>query len=231
MINRSLAKFLSYRYQILAVVFILLAGGLVLLPKYEKHEGISPEELLSDAASPERYISTDDLADRIINQDPSLMLVDVRDEASYKQYTIPGAVNIPLEKLLDEESDPYINQNAYDIVFFSNDSFYADQAWMLCKRKNYKNLNVLKGGINQWYNTIINPEKPTENMPATAYDIYSARKAASMYFGVAYPEKIVVKSSPVKKKVTKTAPANTTSTPKKVVPVKKKKKAPIEGGC
>lgn len=229
MINRSLAKFLSHRYQILAIVFVVLAGGLVMLPKYEKHEGISPEQLLSDAVSPERYISTDELADRIINQDPSLMLVDVRDPESYRQYTIPGAVNIPLEKLFDEESDPYVNQNAYEIVFISNNNFYADQAWILCKRKKYKNLNVLKGGINQWYKTIINPDIPTENMTATAHELYSARKAASMYFGVSYPIKVVETKAAIQPKSKTVSTPKTT--PKTVVPVKKKKKAPVEGGC
>lgn len=73
MINRKLVKFLSFRYVILAFVIIILAGGLVLLPKFEKQEGIQPEKLLADAISPERYITTDELADRIINQDPSFI--------------------------------------------------------------------------------------------------------------------------------------------------------------
>ena len=226
MINRNLVKFLSHRYQILALVLVIIAGGLVLLPKYEKHEGISPEELLSEAVSPERYISTDNLAERIIAKDPSLLLIDVRDESSYKQYTIPGALNVPLDKLLDEDSDPYINQTAYDIVFFSNDNFYADQAWTLCKRLNYKNLKVLKGGLNQWYKTIINPEEPSEMMPRTAHEQYDFRKAASMYFGVAYPQKVATKSA-----APKTAAPVKTTTAKKVIPKKKKKKAPVEGGC
>ena len=227
MLNRKLVKFLSFRYIILAAILIVLAGGLVLLPKYEKHEGISPEELLSNAISPERYITTDELADRIINQDPSLLLVDVRNESDYKKYTLPGSINIPLKKVLDEDSEPYLYQDAYDVILFSNDNFHADQAWILCNRLGYQNLRVLKGGINEWYNTIINPKKPTENMDTNAFDLYSFRKAASMYFGVAYPEK-VVKKPVVKKYVPKASPAQA---PKKVIPIKKKKKMPVEGGC
>lgn len=229
MVNRSLVKFLSLRYKILALVFVILAGGLVLLPKYEKHEGISPEKLLSDAVNPERYISTDELADRIINKDPSILLIDVRDESSYKQYTIPGATNIPLSNLLDEDYDAYVNQNAYDVVFFSDDNFYSDQAWTLCNRLGYPNLHVLKGGVNEWYKTIINPEVPTENMPTNAHELYTFRKAASMYFGVAYPEK--VKKQTVVKKPTSFKTTQPAAAPKQVVPVKKKKKAPVEGGC
>ncbi len=219
MVKKKTAKFLAYRYMILAGILIVLAGGLVLLPKYEKHEGIKPEQLLSNVISPERYISTDILADKLINQDPSYLLIDVRDEESYTKYTLPNAVNIPLDKLLDEDFEMYLNQKQYNVVLFSNDHFYADQAWILCNRLGYKNLNVLKGGVNQWYNTIINPEKPIENMPAEAFELYTFRKAASMYFGVAYPEQYKTAT------VTKKEPA------KKVITVKKKKKAPAEGGC
>jgi hypothetical protein len=57
MINRKFAKVLSFRYKILALVFIVLAGGLVLLPKYEKHEGIKPEKLflLSNSKASEKH--------------------------------------------------------------------------------------------------------------------------------------------------------------------------------
>lgn len=228
MVNRKLVKFLSFRYVILAAVLIVLAGGLVLLPKHEKYEGINPESLLANAISPERYISTDELADRIINQDPTLLLVDVRDGNSFNKFTLPSAVNIPLDKVLEEDSEPYLYQDEYDVIFFSNDNFHSDQAWILCNRLGYENLNVLKGGLNEWYNTIINPKEPTENMASSEFEQYTFRKAASMYFGVAYPEKVVKK--PVVKKY---VPAKTTpvATPKKVVPKKKKKKMPVEGGC
>ncbi|TGV01473.1 rhodanese-like domain-containing protein [Flavivirga rizhaonensis] len=219
MINRKLVKFLSFRYVILALLFIILAGGLVLLPKFEKQEGIKPEQLLSNIISPERYITTDELADRIINQDPSLLLIDLRDEETFKKYSLPNAINMPLKNLFDEDSSAFLNQDAYDVVFFSNDNFDADQAWILCNRLDYKNLYVLKGGINRWFKTIINPPHPKENMPLEAFKLYATRKAASMYFGVAYPDQVKTN-----------VPKRPRPTPKKVITVKKKKKAP-EGGC
>lgn len=224
MLNRKLVKFLSFRYVILAVVFIALSGGLVVLPKYNQQEGIQPEKLLADAISPERYITTDELADRIINQDPSILLIDVRSKEDYTKYALPNAINIQLENILNEEFEGYLNQEAYDVVLYSNDNFKADQAWIICKRIDYKNIHVLKGGINEWYSTIINPIKPTELMASKAFDLYSFRKAASMYFGVAYPQKV-----PEKKVIVKAKPK--AAPPKVVVPKKKKKKMPVEGGC
>ncbi|HMR17142.1 MAG TPA: rhodanese-like domain-containing protein [Mariniflexile sp.] len=219
MIKKQTAKILAFRYKILALILVILAGGLVLLPKYQKNEGIKPEQLLANAISLERYIATDQIAHKLINQDPSFILVDVREETSFKKYSLPNAINIPLKKILDAESGAFLNQNQFDVVFFSNDNFEADQAWMLCNRLDYKNLRVLKGGINSWFKTIINPPKPTEDMPEEAHNLYTARKAASMFFGVAYPDQ--VQTDPLEK---------TQTAPKQIITVKKKKKA-AEGGC
>lgn len=217
----KLAKNNTFTYSILAIVLIIIAGGLVLLPKYPKQEGVKTEELLKRAISSERYISTDEVASILINQDPSYLFIDVRDEDSYNNYSLPNAINIPLKNLLDEDFEGYLNQEEYDVVLFSNDNFYADQAWILCSRLDYKNLRVLKGGIGEWFNTIINPKEPTENMASTDFDLYATRKASSMYFGVIYPDQINSESTVTVKKTTQ----------KKVVSVKKKKKAAAEGGC
>jgi hypothetical protein len=84
MIKKRTAKILSYRYVMMATVFIILAGGLVLLPKYEKSEGIPADKLLSNIVSLERYVSTDQISEKTISQDPSFILIDVRDVKSYK---------------------------------------------------------------------------------------------------------------------------------------------------
>lgn len=219
MVKKKVAKVLSFRYKILALILIVLAGGLVLLPKYQKQEGIKAEQLLSNIISPERYISTDQIAHKIINQDPSFILIDVRDSVSYNNYSLPNAINIPLKKLLDKDFEGYLNQNQFDVIFYSNDNFYADQAWVLCNRLGYKNLRVLNGGMNRWFATIINPVKPNEDVAAEEFELYSTRKAASMFFGVVYPDQVAEKSD------------MQISAPKKVITVQKKKKRAAEGGC
>ncbi len=220
MVKKKVAKFLSFRYKILALILIILAGGLVLLPKSPKQEGIEVEQLLSNVLSQERYISTDQIAHKIISRDPSFILVDVRDAENYNNYSLPNALNIPFANLLDEDYEAYLNQTQFDVIFYSNDNFYADQAWVLCNRLGYKNLRVLNGGMNKWYTTIINPTVPEEKMAAEDFELYSTRKAASMYFGVMYPDQGMAEDAEVPK------PA-----PKKIITVKKKKKKPVEGGC
>jgi rhodanese-related sulfurtransferase len=204
------------------ILLILFAVFLILkvLPEKDQAVGMTPDKLLSAILSQERYISTDEIADMIINRDPSIRLIDLRDQAIFDQYALPDAIHVPFPQLLEEKYDSILFQDQYDLVFISNDHLYADQAWALCTRLGLKHAYVLEGGMNAWFETIINPAEPREEMPEEAFELYAARKAASLYFGVHYPEPIpeVVKA-PVKR------------TPKKVVPVKKKKKLPVEGGC
>jgi len=220
MVEKKKAKLLAFGYKFLALILIILAGGLVFLPQHEKYEGIQPERLLNKVINSEKYISTDKLADRIIKNDSSYLLIDLRDKESYSKYTLPNAVNIPLIKLLEDDSEIYLNQDSYKVVLFSNDSFDATQAWILCTKLDYKNILVLEGGINNWFNTVINPPKPLDNVSAEDLELYNSRKAASKFFGVVYPEQIKRKPIVIKKVI-----------PKKVIPVKKKKKMPMEGGC
>ncbi|VAW22481.1 hypothetical protein MNBD_BACTEROID04-1876 [hydrothermal vent metagenome] len=207
-------KFLVRRYQILAAILIILSAGLVLLPKYEKNEGIKPEAFLLNVLSTERYINTDELANRLINQDPTILLVDVRTPKEFEEYSLPNAVNIPLAEVLSSDSEAYLNQDAFDVILYSNDNYYSDQAYFLCNRLGYKNLYVLDGGLNKWFSTIINPKMPKETAPKKDFDIYNSRIAAGMYFGVGNTSQKVVKK-----------------TPKKVIKLTKKKKKVAEGGC
>jgi rhodanese-related sulfurtransferase len=201
-------------YKILAAILILLSAGLVLLPKYEKNVGIKPEQFLLNVMSPERYLSTDQLADRLIKQDPTLLLIDVRDKKEFDAFSLQGAINIPLNKVLSTEFEAYLNQDTFDVILYSNDNYFANQAWYLCNRMEYKNIYVLKGGLNEWFSTILNPQLPKETDPKQAFIEYDFRKAAAMYFGVG-----------------NNTNTTTIARPKKVIKLTKKKKKVAEGGC
>jgi len=207
------------RYIILAIVFLGIAAGLLTLPATVEKTPVTPTELLMDIHSNNRFINSDQLAKRIIDGDPVLFLVDVRDKAEYDKYTLPGAINIPFDQLLNDDWRGYLNQNVNDIVFFSNDDVLAEQAWVLCKQLGFKHLYVLDGGLNYWFETIMQPKMPKATEPTEAFDLYTFREGASIYFGagsVAVPVPAEPKPKPQVKKT---------------IPVQKKVKASAEGGC
>jgi len=207
------------RYQLLALILLVLAIGLVVLPKHPKHEGIKPELFVKNILSSERYISTDKLAERMISDDPSFILIDTRSEDAFNKFSLPNAMNIPLDKVFDENLNAYLDQEVYDIVLFSNDNYLADEVWMMGNRMGYQRLYVLQGGLNEWFNTIIHPKSPNQTMSQDAFDLYSFRMAAGKYFGVAN-DTLEIKQEVIRK-----------VKPKKVVTQPKKKKRAPEGGC
>lgn len=174
---------MSKTYIILTVVSLIVAGGLLLLPESERNNDIKVKTLLKEINDPARYLSVDHVAERLINEDPSIILIDVRSFDQYESYSLPGAAGIPLDEINMEEWEDYLNQDDKDVVFFSNGDLYADQAWILCARKGFKNLYVMSGGLNQWFKDIMQPEKPLETAPSEAFDLYSFRLAAKLHFG------------------------------------------------
>ncbi len=174
---------MNKNYLFLTILMLLLAVGTFFIPKKQlvKHER-SPEKLLMDITQPSRYVTTDQVAKMIIEQDPTLELIDVRPADEYNKFTLPDAVNVPLKDILTPESQDNLGIEDMNAVFFSNDDIMADQAWVISRRMGYKNIYVMKGGLNCWIETIINPVEPPETAPETAFETYHFRKAAGIYF-------------------------------------------------
>ena len=151
---------MNRNYIILALIFIVLAGGILFLPERENYRQIPPEELMREIIAPTRYVTTDQVSDMIIQR-------DIR----------------------------------------------ADQAWVIAKRMGYGNLYVMKGGLNEWIRTIIQPAAPDETASAEELELYNSRRGASMYFTGA----------------SITAPE--TDEKKPVTTQRRKKSTVAEGGC
>ncbi len=178
---------------------------------------IGPKQLLHEINTEGRYISTDQVAKMIMEKDPSLLLIDVRSPEEYKKYTLEGAMNIPADKVLNDEYKDYFDQDVYTTVIFSNGSSLADQVWLRLSGYDYKGNKVMKGGLNRWYQTILNPQKPAdENLSAELEKQYLFRKGAQVYFTGATP---VVNG------------AKKTAKPAGGKPIIKRKKKEVTGGC
>jgi len=211
---------MNKRYIFLAAFFIVIGFGAIFFSEKLPLEEVSPNTLFRELNDPSRFLGTDMLAQKIIEGDPAIQLVDTRSPEQYKAYSLPGAMNIPLEELIDSTGNiqskwlDYLEMEGMKTVFFSNGDVCADQAWVLCTRMNVKNLYVLKGGLNRWVETILRPVPPDIFAPETAFEQYNFRKGASLYFGGGNQE--MQSTTPIKKVVTVQ---------------RRKKKTAVSGGC
>ena len=194
---------------------VLIATGVFLAftGLYVPKEEIAPENLVRTLERNENYYSVDKVAEQLISKDPLLQLVDVRSEEEFNKFSLPGAINVPLAKILDEESQDYVNQEVYNTVFYSNGTTDALVALMVVTRKGYKNNFVMRGGLNEWVEKILRP-KHEGNFDVESDELYQFRKGAQAYFGGGSAAAVVDASAPKPKKKA----------------VKRKKKA-VSGGC
>ena len=169
---------------LLAMFIIPLGIILAFVPANTTHPyKLSPVDLLEYVNSGMQYFTPDEVAHMLVSKDPSLVLIDVRAETEYEKYHLPGAINIPLTSLLDDQWKDYVNQDLRYNVFYSNGTVNANQAWMLTRQLGYENNYVLQGGLNYWVESIMNPDKPGSTSPNEEIAKYDFRKGAGQALG------------------------------------------------
>ncbi len=203
---------MNRNYIFLTILMLVLALGTLFLNHKPEQSQIKPEKLLYDIIQPTRYVTTDQVAKMIIDKDPTLELVDVRDVGSYEYFSLTNTINIPIDSILSQDYQDYFGMPGTKVVFYSNDDILADQAWVITRRMGYSETYVMKGGLNCWIETIIQPKEPPQDAPYTAFEQYQFRKGAQMFF-------------------TGTKVESTASQKEKVVVKRRKKQAVVSGGC
>jgi rhodanese-related sulfurtransferase len=203
---------MEMKYIFLTALMLILACGTLFFTETSRPKETEAEQLLWDIIGSNQYVTTDQVAKMIIRNDPSLEIVDVRNKDEYNHFSLPGAINIPLGSILNKDNLLYFGVPGMNVIFIANDDIASDQAWVLTKRLGFNGTYVMKGGLNRWMETIINPKEPSEEKPATAFATYEFRRGAMIYFTG--------------------AKAGNIETSKVTVPVKRRKKTNVvAGGC
>lgn len=140
-------------------ITVLLVGMGILLAfmpnTTSKTFKLKPEELLAKSASDEIYFSVDEVARFVNTEDSTIQLIDLRSEKEFRKCNIPGSVNIPFEELLNKNYAGYLNQENVRTVFYGNGDQLANMAWTIATGLGYENSFVMKGGLNEWYKTVM----------------------------------------------------------------------------
>lgn len=169
---------------ILAAAIIPLGLIIAAVPQNTtKPYKLTAHQLLDEANSRTQFIAPETIADMIISKDPSIRLIDVRPQDEYEKYSLADAINIPLSDILSDEWTDILNQDVKMNVFYSNGTLTANEAWMITRQLGYENNYVLEGGLNYWFDNILNPQAPSSTSPDEEFAKYDFRKSAAMALG------------------------------------------------
>lgn len=200
----------------LAAIFLPLGLIIAAVPENTtKVYKLTAQELLIEAQEGAQFMSTDEIADAVIQKDPSFQLIDVRAQDEYEKFHLPNAINIPLIDILSDEWADFLDQDVKMNVFYSNGNLKSNEAWMITRQLGFENNYVMQGGLNYWAENIMDPKAPASTSPDDEIAKYDFRKGASMALGGG---------------AVSTTKSTSTDSPKPVI-IRKKKKKRAAGGC
>jgi rhodanese-related sulfurtransferase len=137
----------NYQHRILNTAALLFAGIVAVVmifqwlagPAYKK----SNKQLLHSTASNERWVLPNELNTMIENnQLDNFLLVDLRPREEFSRGTLPGAVNIPFEMLLEKKSLKQLNTRK-PLILFSGSESLSSVSGMLLESKGVENVHIL----------------------------------------------------------------------------------------
>jgi sulfur-carrier protein adenylyltransferase/sulfurtransferase len=181
---KKLKLYLMKPLRLLALFIIPMGLIIAAVPQNKtKPYKLTASQLLDEANTRTQYISPETVADMVIKKDPSFQLIDVRNQDEFEKFSLPGAINIPVSDLLSEKYTDLLNQDVKMNIFYSNGTITANEAWMVTRQLGYKNNFVLEGGLNYWFEAILNPQKPASTSPDEEFAKYDFRVSAGKALG------------------------------------------------
>ena len=163
----------------------LLSLGIILtlLPlSASRSFNIKPEKLISELFDEKTYLTVDQVAKFLVTEDSTIMIFDLRTPEEFKIMNIPGSVNIPYADLLNNKHDLYLSDRSKKKIFYSNGDFDSNYAYAIARGLNYRNVYVMKGGMNEWYNTVMNSSFSGERISARENALFETRFRARKIF-------------------------------------------------
>lgn len=140
------------------LMLIVLAVALMLLPTPATVPSLATQPgepaLLAAIEAAEDHIEPEELADRLLAGDPSLLLVDVRPAVEYAAFHLRGAVNILLPDL-PSALEPY--RQSHVIVLYSNGMTHPAQARDALARLGFARVYLLTDGLTGFTERCLKP--------------------------------------------------------------------------
>jgi rhodanese-related sulfurtransferase len=143
---------------------------------------VNPQKLMTEVLNENNYFTVDQVARFIVSEDSTVQIIDLRSAEEFMSVNIPGSINVPYNELLNNDPGSFLNNENFKNIFYSNGDFDSNYALVIAKGLNYKNIFVMKGGLNEWFNTVMNSSFTGEKISARENALFETRTRARKMF-------------------------------------------------
>lgn len=148
-----------------------------------------------------KTITVDELAFRLIDNDPSLQILDFRPEKDYTTFNLPQSHSFTIDNLFGKEAGEFLLKKNKRTVFIADNEINTRKAGIIADKLGYADISVLKGGLNRFIADILEFDKPDEFTSVKEVNSFRFREKASRVLPVLIKEnqgKGVVKKKPAR---------------------------------
>ena len=172
----------SLRIQVSAILISFALLALILPDKQRTANELKPSEMISVLNDPGRLLSCDQVARFVVDENPSVQLLDIRDPDDYLAASIPGAINIPFRDILNPDWSGYLDDPEKTVILYASGDILASEALMLCTQAGYRDIYRMKGGLDGWNELIMRSEFTGGRISAAENALFETRFRARDYF-------------------------------------------------
>lgn len=123
--------------------------------------------------------TSDELAFRLVDDDNSLQIIDVRPIEESKKLSLPHSQSFTLNNLFVKDAKNILAVKHKKYVFIGNDELSSKKAAIIADRLGFENISYLKGGLDEFKKEIINYQKPSVINTRHEVDVNRFREQAS----------------------------------------------------
>jgi rhodanese-related sulfurtransferase len=143
---------------------------------------LKPAVLAEWASKDTNVISIDGVARFLIDEEPGILLIDVREEAAFRAVSLPGAINIPLGRISYAEYRELLDGRSGKRIFYSNGDDLSTAALTIAAGLGYRNCYRMEGGLNAWFEKVMNASFSGERISARENALLTNRFEARRLF-------------------------------------------------
>ena len=164
----------------LALLLAILGVGALVIgnPTPGTRVTLDTQDLAAIVQAEVDHVEPEELADWLIAGRQDFRLIDLRDEADFAAYAIPGAERLAISDLAAAE----LPRNE-KIVLYSEEGTHSAQAWMLLKAQKYPAVYMLVNGLEGWKEHVLYPVQPAADAPPAEHAAFAKAAQVAAHFG------------------------------------------------
>ena len=126
-----------------------------------------------------KFMTVDELAFRILDNDKSIQIIDVRSLREFKKLSLPKSLSFSVNELFNKSVEKILTIKYKKNIFIADDELTSKRAAIIADKLGYVEPVFLKGGLSGFKKEILEFQMPSEIKSRRETDTFRFREKAS----------------------------------------------------